>query len=176
MSIEFEAKVIEINAVEMERKILQAGGEKVKEAMMKRYVYDIDPDRRGHWIRLRDDGEKITLTVKKINHDGIDGTEEKEVEVEDFDKTNQLLRLMGHTPSAYQENKRTSFILHGARLEIDHWPLIPQYLEIEADSKEQVLQVASLLGFKENDLTGENTTKIYDRYGIDLNEIADLRF
>ncbi|WP_028777969.1 class IV adenylate cyclase [Shimazuella kribbensis] len=176
MSIEFEAKVIEVNPEEIEKKIVKLGGTKVGSVRMKRYVYNINPERRGHWIRLRDDGKQITLTVKKIHNDGISGTEEEEIKVEDFEKTNDLLLLMGFTPTAYQENQRTSFILNNAQLEIDHWPMIPPYLEIEAESKEQVLQVASLLGYKESELTGENTTKIYARYEINLSGIKDLRF
>jgi adenylate cyclase class 2 len=109
--------------------------------------------------------------VKKIYHDGISGTEEVEIKVEDFEKTNQLLKLMGFAPSAYQENRRTSFILNG-----DHLPMIPPYLEIVADSLEKVIEVASFLGFDENQLTGENTVKIYARYGIDLHAIRELRF
>jgi adenylate cyclase class 2 len=162
MSIEFEA--------------MELGGTKVGSVLMKRYVYDINPKRRGHWIRLRDDGKQITLTVKKIHNDGISGTEEEEIQVEDFEKTNDLLLLMGFIPQAYQENRRTSFVLNGAQLEIDHWPMIPPYLEIEANSKEQVLQIAFQLGYNESDLTGENTMKIYARYGINLSDIKDLRF
>ncbi|MXQ54421.1 class IV adenylate cyclase [Shimazuella alba] len=176
MSIEFEAKVIEINPEEVEKKIIQLGGSKVGKVLMKRYVYDINPQRRGHWIRLRDDGKQTTLTVKKIHNDGISGTEEEEVIVDDLEKTNALLCLIGFTPKAYQENERTSFVLNNAKLEIDHWPMIPAYLEIEADSKEGVIETAQLLGFREEQLTGENTVKIYARYGIDLDNRSDLRF
>lgn len=38
------------------------------------------------------------------------------------------------------------------------------------------MRVASLLGCTEADLTGENTIKIYARYGIDLNTITELKF
>jgi adenylate cyclase class 2 len=176
LSIEFEAKVIDINKEELETKIIQLGGSKIGKVLMKRYVYDINPEQRGHWIRLRDDGKQTTLTVKKIHHDGISGTEEEEIIVEDLGKTNALLVLMGFTPKAYQENERTSFVLNNAQLEIDHWPMIPPYLEIEADSKEQVIETAQLLGYQEEQLTGENTVKIYARYGIDLDNISDLRF
>lgn len=176
MSIEFEAKIMEIDPDAVEKLILSAGGEKGKQALMRRYVYDIHPEQRGHWIRLRDDGEKITLTVKKIHHDGISGTEEEEIVVDDFERTNQLLQLMGFKPSAYQENWRTSFTLNKVNLEIDQWPKIPPYLEIEGDSEDRVVHTASLLGFDEYKLTGENTVKIYERYGIDLKAISDLRF
>jgi adenylate cyclase class 2 len=39
-----------------------------------------------------------------------------------------------------------------------------------------VVRVAGLLGYAEADLTGENTIKIYARYGIDHNAIPELRF
>ena len=50
------------------------------------------------------------------------------------------------------------------------------YLEVEADSRAEVVRVAALLGFDEASLAGENTTKVYARYGIDLAAIMDLRF
>jgi adenylate cyclase, class 2 len=50
-----------------------------------------------------------------------------------------LLELLRFKPKSYQENKRTSFTLSNARLELDEWPLIPPYLEIEADTKSDVL-------------------------------------
>jgi adenylate cyclase class 2 len=45
--------------------------------------------------------------------------------------------------------------------------MIPPYLEIEADSREDVVRVAALLGISEDALTGQNTVKVYARYGID---------
>lgn len=37
-------------------------------------------------------------------------------------------------------------------------------------------EVAATLGYSEHRLTGENTTKVYARYGINLPDIPDLRF
>jgi adenylate cyclase class 2 len=54
--------------------------------------------------------------------------------------------------------------------------MIPLYVEIEADSQEQVVETAIKLGFSEEQLTGENTVKIYARYGIDLDSMEELRF
>jgi adenylate cyclase class 2 len=76
----------------------------------------------------------------------------------------------------YTSKCATSFVLNNAKLEIDHWPMIAPYVEIEADSKEHVIETAQLLGYQEEQLTGENTVKIYARYGVDLDNISDLRF
>lgn len=176
MPIEHEAKVLDIDPEATEQYILHAGGQKLSERFMRRYVYDIVPGDSSKWIRLRDTGDEITLTVKEITSDAIDGTHEVEVGVDDFAATNALLGTLGFTPKSYQETKRTSFILDGAQLEIDTWPRIPPYLEIEAGSKDEVVRVAGLLGYREDDLTGENTIKIYARHGIDLNTIPELRF
>jgi adenylate cyclase class 2 len=148
----------------------------MEERVMRRYVYDIRAGDGSRWIRLRDDGTAVTLTVKEIAHDGIDGTTETEVVVSDFEVTNELLGRIGFRAKAYQENRRVSFELDGAQLEIDWWPLIPPYLEIEAESRDHVVRVGEALGISEDELTGENTVKVYARYGIDLTEISDLRF
>jgi adenylate cyclase, class 2 len=174
--IEHEAKILDIDPDTAERLILDKGGRKLGERFMRRYVYDITPGDQSKWIRLRDTGDEITLTVKQITSDAIDGTHEIEVGVDDFATTNALLGVMGFTAKSYQETKRTSFVLGGAQVEIDTWPQIPPYLEIEAGSKDEVVRVAGLLGYTEANLTGENTVKIYARYGIDLNSVPALRF
>ncbi|MFF0345883.1 class IV adenylate cyclase [Kribbella sp. NPDC004875] len=175
MPVEFEAKVLGIDLNTVAGKILGLGGRQVADGVSRRYVYDIATGDGSRWIRLRDTGGEVTLTVKEIAHDGIDGTTETEVVVSDFAITNELLAKLGYTPKAYQENRRTSFLFHDARLELDRWPRIPPYLEIEGRSRDHVVEVAALLGFGEHELTGENTTKVYARYGIDLTTITDLR-
>lgn len=84
--------------------------------------------------------------------------------------------MLGFTPKASQQNRRTSYVLDGVQLEVDEWPLIPPYLEIEGASKEDVVRVAGLLGYAEDQLTGENTTAVYRRHGIDLDAIPELKF
>ncbi|MGW8526286.1 class IV adenylate cyclase [Nocardiopsis sp. NPDC055824] len=174
--IEYEAKVLDIDPRRTAQCILDKGGEDLGEVLQRRYVYDIEPGDASRWVRLRDTGSQVTLTVKEIDSDAIGGTRETETEVGDFETANALLGKLGHTPKAYQANRRRSFTLDGAQLEIDSWPRIPAYLEIEADSRAEVVRVAALLGYTKAELTGENATKVYARHGIDLAAITDLRF
>jgi adenylate cyclase, class 2 len=176
VAIEHEAKILDIDPETVAHLILEKGGRRLGDKFMRRYVYDITPGDESKWIRLRDTGSEVTLAVKHITSDAIDGTHEVEVTVDDFESTGELLAMMGFTPKSYQENKRTSFVLDGVELEIDQWPLIPPYLEIEGKSREDVVRTAALLGYSEDQLTGENTMKVYRRYGIELSGIAELRF
>jgi adenylate cyclase, class 2 len=177
MPTEFEAKVLDVDPTSMAQKIIAAGGRRAGGAvLLRRYVYDVTPGDRSRWIRLRDTGDESTIAVKEIRHDGIDGTDETEVVVGDFDVANALLAKLGFVPRSYQENRRTSFTISEARLEIDEWPLIPPYLEIEASSRDEVLRVAGLLGYSERRLTAENTIGVYARHGIDLAALPRLTF
>lgn len=80
---------------------------------MRRYVYDITPGDESKWIRLRDNGNGITLAVKQITNDSIDGTHEVEVTVSDFTAANELLKLMGFMPKSYQRDQARE--LHSRR-------------------------------------------------------------
>jgi len=174
---EYEAKILGVDPAAAADLIVSKGGREVSPpTVQRRYVYDITPGDQSKWIRLRDTGRTTTLAVKQISHDGIDGTYEVEVTVDSLEHTNELLNMLGFQPKSYQENRRTSFTLDAAQLEIDEWPMIPPYLEIEADSPEEVLRVAALLGYDGSQLTSENTTKVYQRYGIDLSNYDTVRF
>ncbi|MEV7656397.1 adenylate cyclase [Streptomyces anulatus] len=174
--VEYEVKYLDVDRVAMASRIASAGGEHKGGRMMRRYVYDTVPPAAGRWVRLREDGSLTTLCVKEITSDAIDGTSETETVVGDFETTHALLGRMGVPHRSYQENHRDSWVLDGVRLEIDSWPLIPPYLEIEGDCVEDVHGVAARLSIAVPELTSENTTKVFARYGIDLEHISDLRF
>jgi len=175
--IEFEAKVLDIDPAKFALLITDAGGAcTAGTRLVRRYVYDTIPAVPGRWVRLRDTGTDVTLCVKQINSDAVDGTHETEVTVDDFEEVAALLQLTGLTPRSYQENRRTSYTLGAARLEVDEWPRIPPYLELEADDEAGVRTAAAALGIDHDQLTSINTVKVYARYGIDLTSLADLRF
>lgn len=176
MAREIEAKKLDVNVLQVVQQLKEIGARHLGTKKQRRYVYDINPNDPSTWMRLRTDGEVTTLTVKKIHDDGIDGTEEWETEVDSFEHTHEMLEAMGFRAKAYQENIRSSYSVPGVQIEIDAWPKIPPYVEIEAFSAEHVHEIGRALGWAPEDLTSENTTKVYARYGIDLASVKDLRF
>jgi len=176
MQIEFELKVLDVDASLVREKLKNLGAEFVENKDSRRYVYDFNPANPNSWVRLREMGGELTLTIKEIEHDGIDGTKELEVVVSDFDSMHAILQKLGYKPRAYQENKRESYELDGVQIEIDSWPKIPVYLEIEGKDEASVNDVLKRLDLGDKIITSENTTKVYARYGINLHDIKDLRF
>ena len=176
MQIEFELKVLDVDQSLVREKLKNLGATFVANKDSRRYVYDFNPVNPNSWIRLREMGNDLTLTIKEIAHDGIDGTKELEVVVSDFDSMHAILQKLGYTPRAYQENKRESYELDGVQIEIDSWPNIPVYLEIEGQDEASVNDVLKRLDLGDKIITSENTTKVYARYGINLHDIKDLRF
>ena len=134
------------------------------------------PKEDGKWIRLRTNGEKTTLTIKNLVTSKIDGTQELEIVVDDFDKTNMVLRELGYIPKGYQENRRIQYSLNGVEIDIDSWPMIPTYLEIEGSSEEDVYKTLELLGYKREDCTTKDVQRIYLDYGYDIEKIYELKF
>lgn len=177
MKTEYEIRVLEINKEEIVKKLENLGAIKKGEFNQKRYVYDLKPVENGKWIRLRTNGKTTTLTYKDVVSNTIDGTKEIEIEVDDFEKTNELLEKIGFKNRGYQENSRIQYILNNVEIDIDSWPMIPTYLEIEGNSEQEVIEMQNLLKIDTSKLTTLNCDDIYRQiYGIDISKIKELKF
>lgn len=177
MKIEYEIRVLEINKEDVINKLEKLGAVKKGEYNQKRYVYDLKPVQDGKWIRLRTNGQKTTLTYKDITSNTIDGTKEVEIEVEDFKKANEFLNKIGFEDRSYQENSRIQYILDEVEIDIDSWPMIPTYMEIEGNSEEEVLKMKDILKVNPDKITTLNCDDIYKQiYNIDISKIKELKF
>lgn len=177
MKTEYEVRVLEIDKDKMMNLLEKLGAVKKGEYEQRRYVYDLKPVQKGKWIRLRTNGIKTTLTYKDVVSNTIDGTKEVEFEVEDFDAGNEFLNRIGFTARSYQENNRIQYELDNVEIDIDTWPMIPTYLEIEGKSKEEVNNMIKRLKLDKLKITTLNCDDIYMQiYNIDISGINQLKF
>jgi len=183
---EIEVKFLNIDSVLMENKLTAIGAKKVFEKLYKRRTFDY-PDlrlhKKGAWIRLRDEGEKVTLTYKeRIGMKTFDGKtnddsmEEVEIIVNDFVKTAELLNRMGFVEKFYEENKRIRYLLKDIEFDIDFWPQLDPYLEIEAPSWEKIDEGIKLLGLNPEDKKIFSTNQVYKLKGIDELDYKEITF
>ena len=177
MHTEYEVRILEIDVDSIKKKLEEVGATLEWDRLQRRYVYDFIPKVDNKWIRLRTNGIKTTLTIKNVESSNIDGTKEVEIEVSDFDTTNEILKELGYTPRGIQENKRIKYDLNGVEVDIDTWPMIPTYLEIEGTSEEEVYNTLDLLGIPKEKSTSLDVQGIYKEiYGIDLDKNPNLSF
>ena len=177
MHTEFEARVLDINKELVIKKLEELGAKKIAEFDYKRRVYNFNPPTDHKWIRLRTDGIKTTLTIKKIESLSIDGTKEMEIEVSNFEETNKMLEELGYKAHTYQENKRIRYILNDVELDIDSWPYIPTYLEIEGKSEESVKSMIKLLEVENDKVTTLDVQGVFKEfYNIDIADVPVVKF
>lgn len=182
---EKEIKFLNINSDLIEKKLKEIGAKKLFKKLYKRRVFDY-PDLRlnktGAWLRVRDEGDKIMLGYKKrigmrAGEGGNDnGMEEIEVQVDDFNKTCDILLKSGFIEKHYAENKRIRYQLDDIEFDIDFWPQLEPYLEIEASSWEAVNKGIALLNLNPDDGKIFSTYQIYELKGINCNDYKIFTF
>jgi adenylate cyclase class 2 len=184
MQTEIEAKWLNIDISLMRQKLIGIGARLIaKERLMTRKVYDY-PDNRlekiGGWIRVRDEVNKITMSYKQLNDRTINGTKEVTVIVDNFDTTCSFLDSIGMKAKSLQETKRESWKLGNTEIELDTWPWIPSFIEIEARNEEDLKNVARLLDLDYyKALHGSVETAYQAEYDVSEEEIdswKEIRF
>lgn len=180
---EIEYKFLEVDPQEIDAKLLALGATKQPRRLFRRYVMDF-PDKRlaakNGWLRVRDEGDRITIAYKE--RQGVQvgqpdqGMREVEFTTDNFDNAVELLKTITLNPKFYEENYRTAYQLDGVEIVVDEWPLIPPYVEIEGDSLEAVEVMSQRLGFDVANKLVCSTMQVYERYGIDENSYSYLTF
>ncbi len=183
---EIEVKFLDVDKEEIERKLKLIGAEKIGEYLYKRQVFDYPDlrlDKQSAWIRLRDEGDKIALSYKqrivegKGSNAGNDlGMHEIEFTVSDFGEATAFLYKLGLVNKFYFENKRTRYEKDGVEFDIDEWPLIKPYLEIETDNWDKIDQAIKWLDLKKEDAKKFSTTQVYALAGINDKDYSKLTF
>lgn len=183
---EIEVKFLNIDPETIQKKINDLGGKKIFDKLYRRRVFDY-PDLRLHkegaWIRLRDESEQITLTFKKrLGFKTFDGTandegmEEVEIIVSEFDKTAEILLKIGLIEKHYIENRRIRYTLKRVEFDIDYYPKLKPFLEIEAKSWSEIDKAINWLGLNPKDKKIFSAYQVYKLNGIEENEYSRITF
>lgn len=145
--------------------------------------YSVNPNK---WIRLRQTGNKCTFTIKHIlgrytdengvRHHDVNNVLEYEVPVSDLEGMKKNLELLGYYHKNYQEKRRIQYQYQGLEIDIDLWPHIPAYMEIEADSFDQIMSLVDELRISHGEIVSMNTDDVYRKYGIDMYQYKELKF
>lgn len=180
MDTEFEAKFYPVNKKAYRKKLKSIGAKLIiPERKMVRIVADVRGNfelAKNGYIRIRDEGNLVRLSLKVTA--GWKGklTDQKEIDVEvsDFEKTKTILEASGINFNRRQENLREEWEYEGAQITIDTWPGLDVYSEIEADSEEKVKEIALKLGLDWNKKIIVPAADIYAKvYQLTIDEVLE---
>ena len=189
MAEEIEVKFLDINHNDIRSKLKKLGAVQThKRTLHKRKVYDYADgslEKKGGWVRLRDEGDKITLTYKQNDTDQngrVIKTHENEVIVSSYSEADALLQSIGLMEKSDQENYREVWrvSIDGSIVDImlDEWPFVKPFVELELveGSRNALKELAEQLGLRFEDAQEGSVIPVYmSEYNVTAQDIRDYR-
>jgi adenylate cyclase class 2 len=182
---EIEAKFLAVDHDALRTKLKEIGARCTNPIrLMKRKGYDFPDERlrkdKNGWVRVRDEGDKVTMSYKQLNNRELDGTHEVQLTVDDFDAACGFLEALGLEHNVYQETKRESWRLGELEVELDEWPWAKPYIEIEGPDESSLKDLASKLGLDWSHVCHGSVEIVYrGEYDVtddDINNIPVITF
>jgi len=170
MAIEYEATFANVDKDEMRERLKKAGATLLRpEFLQKRIPFHLPKEKRAKnkFARVRDEGDKITLSLKIFEGEKIEDQKEICLTVNSFDDAVNFLKEIGCEPKSYQESKRELWELDGVEITIDEWPFLEPLVEVEGNSEEEVKKVSEKIGFDYSKALFVPASKLYqEKYNI----------
>lgn len=174
MAYEIETKVLDIDEGQIKSKLVDLGASKIQETRLIVDWYRLKGVKEGEddwFLRIRSNSAGKHEVTWKAKSD-ILGTARKHKEINfliaEPEKLADLFEEIGLEKYAHQEKDRTSFSYKGWQFDIDQYPQMPAYLEIEGESEEHIKEAMQLLDIANNPTwaKGERIL-IQETYGLD---------
>ena len=174
MAHEIETKVLDIDADAIKAKLIGLGAKQIQETRLIVDWYRQKGVKEGEdpwFLRIRSNSEGKHEVTWKAKSD-ILGTARKHKEINflinEPEKLSDLFEEIGLEKYAHQEKDRISFVYKDWQFDIDQYPGMPAYMEIEGKSEEHIKEALALLGLKNNKTWAQGERiLIQETYGLD---------
>jgi len=184
MKTEIEAKFVNVDHDDIRTRLTAIGAilEQPMRLMKRVVIEDAAMKANNSFVRIRDQGDKITLTYKQFDELSATGAKEIEVVVSNFEDTVSLFAAAGLPHGSYQETKRETWKLGSTEIVLDIWPWLNPYIEIEGESEEIIKDVAAQLKLQWTDAVFGDVMAAYQvqypHLGIHdtVGDIAEVKF
>lgn len=162
MQTEIEVKFLDVEIEDVRARLKGAQAKLIQPMrMMRRQVFYLVDRNRDAYVRVRDEGDKTTMTYKQFDDLGLHGAKEVEVVVSSFADARSILQNSGLEPKSYQETRRETWQIGDAEVVIDEWPWLRPFVEIEGQSEQAVRDAAAQLGFNWSNAVFGAVTQAY---------------
>ena len=180
-----ENKEIEIRFLEIDKKALierlfELGAKDQGDTMLEEVII-YDPEfkwrEERRFVRLRRSNNEVLLSYKENKEQTIDSTIEIEFGISDFNKAQLFFEKIGLVCFRRQEKRRHTFLLGEVIIDIDTWPRIPTYVELEGPSEASLRKIASELSLDwDKALTNDARWVIEQHYKIPVSTMKYFTF
>lgn len=179
MQKEIETRFLDINKDELIKKLallgaVDKGEEKLEEIIF--HAADMSWIGKRKFVRLRKTKNKIKLTYKENTEQTVDSAREIELEVSDMEKCSKFFEKVRLKEMRKLEKYRHTFELGDVVVDIDRWPEIPAYMEIEGPRIELLKNFCDKLGFDWGKRFDGDAREVFRHYGYDLDKIDVITF
>lgn len=175
---EIELKILNIDGVKLRKGLRKLGAKRVLTPVLVREVFleqaGVPVEGRAYSsFRLRSVGTKCELTVKVRKSDKKYSVhDEFEVNVSGFDETLKLLNALGFRVFRRREKVREEWKLGGVKVEIDEYPKMLPYMEVEGRSRKAVERFLKSLGVSAEHASNATATEIVRGAGLDPDNLV----
>lgn len=148
--IEIEAKFLEVDVNDLKSRLRELGAKDFGEDLITEVIFydkQMQWPKENKFVRIRTANKAAALTYKHDKSASLTGTTELEFKISDPAAAEKFLIALGLVAFRHQEKKRHSFALGDVAIDIDTWPQVPTYVEIEGKTEAAVKAAAAKLGF-----------------------------
>ncbi len=175
MKVEYEATFTNIDKIEVRNKLSAAGAVLMKKEFLQRrtvFHLPVGNEITGGWARVRDEGDRITMSIKIVDGNKIENQKESCLIVDNYNEAESFLLTMGCQRKSYQETKREIWVLDGTEITLDTWPFLEPFLEVEGDSEDIVKYTSQKIGMDWSKAKFCAVDVLYaEKYGIAKDQI-----
>lgn len=179
MQTEIETRFLEINKEELAKKLVSLGATDEGEEMLEEEIFHMNDSVaavKNRFVRLRKTKGKVRLTYKERTATAVDGAQEVEFDVSDIAKCSELFGKIGLTAVRHVEKYRRTLKLGDVTLDIDTWPKIPAYVEVEGPSVESLKDACNKLELDWEKRFDGDAREVFRHYGHDMDKLTVVTF
>ena len=171
MPIEYEYAFFDFDKKKITDTIMENNGEYIGTFIFRVQVFIHPFNAKGTYIRVRDEGHRITMTYKNKDYK-TNFEDEYEVTIDNFDTGVMMLLGMGCRKKYYYEKIREIWKLKNTEIVFDTNPGIDDRMEVESSTQEELDEMIEMFHL----IKSERPERYKERFGIIIPQSIDLTF
>ena len=166
MPIEYEYQFANYDKPKLIQEMKQLGAKKKGEYLFRVNVFEHPNKINDTYIRVRDEGYRITMTYKYQPLNKF--ADENEIIINDFDEAIMILNNLGCKTKYYYEKIREIWTLNNCEIVFDTIPCNPEIMEIEATKKKDLTKLIKTLDLEKYRSQSYNNDVLKELFGFTI--------